>query len=84
VVFSRADLLEPLDGQRVGDWAQESLGLGNLVRSVRHQFGEIEFFRTASVLEDGGRLHASILELARWLVTREGITLPGQLNGKIS
>jgi hypothetical protein len=84
VVFSRADLLEPLHGQRVGDWAQESLGLGNLVRSVRHQFGEIEFFRTASVLEDGGRLHASILELAQWLVTREGITLPGQLNGKIS
>ncbi len=84
VVFSRADLLEPLNGQRVGDWAQESLGLGNLVRSVRHQFGEIEFFRTASVLEDGGQLHASILDLARWLVTGDGITLPGRLNGKIS
>ncbi len=82
VVFSRADLLEQPDGMLVADWAQDTLGLGNLIRSVRLEFGEIEFFRTASVLADRGDLHPSMVELTRWLVARDGITLPGQPNGR--
>jgi hypothetical protein len=80
VVFSRADLLDPSNGQSVAEWAGETLGLGNLVRSVRHEFGEIEFFRTASVLADGD-LHPSMVKLTRWLVSSDGITMPDHQNG---
>jgi hypothetical protein len=85
VVFSRADLLDDLDGGSVIDWVEDVLGLGNLVRSIRLQFGEAEFFRTASVLDTDGTLHPSVLELARWIVARDGITLADtQLSGRIS
>jgi hypothetical protein len=83
VVFSRADLLDKPDGQSVGDWAEETLGLGNLARSVRLEFGDVEFFRTACVLEDGGQLHPSMVDLTRWLVTSDGITLPDHANVKV-
>jgi Double-GTPase 2 len=83
VVFSRADLLDLPGGEPVREWARDALGLGNLVRSVRHEFGETGFFRTASVLQDDGRLHPSMMELTRWLVTSAGITLPEQLDGMI-
>jgi hypothetical protein len=84
VVFSRADLLPSADDQPVEEWARDTLGLDNLVRSVRHQFGEIEFFRTASVRDDAGDLHPSVIELTRWLVSRDGISLPPQGNGSAS
>jgi hypothetical protein len=75
VVFSRADLIdEPVAD--VADWAERELGLGNLVRSVRMNFGEARFFHTAAVLS-GGVMHASIPELLRWVLANNGIELPG-------
>jgi hypothetical protein len=85
VVFSRADLLDGLNGDSVIDWVEDSLGLGNLVRSIRHQFGEAEFFRTAAVLGDNGTVDPSVLELTRWIVARDGISLADtQLSGRIA
>jgi hypothetical protein len=74
VVFSRADLIdEPVTD--VADWAKQELGLGNLVRSVRMNFGEARFFHTAAVLS-GGVMHASIPELLRWVLASNGIEVP--------
>ena len=82
VVFSRADLLDASPGQPVDVWAEQALGLGNLVRSVRTQFGEVGFFRTASVLTSQDELHPSLLGLTRWLLNDDGFTLPAHPNGK--
>jgi hypothetical protein len=82
VVFSRADLLDAPPEQPVEVWAEQTLGLGNLVRSVRTQFGEVGFFRTASVLTSHDELHPSLVGLTRWLLNDDGFTLPGHYNGK--
>ena len=76
VVFSRADLLPAPGGESVDHWAQDTLGLANLVRSSRQEFREVRFFRTASILEDGGKMHQSIVELTQWLLAPDGIHLP--------
>ena len=78
VVFSRADVLEDINGQPAEDWATDTLGLGNLIRSARLEFGETAFFRTASVISANGDLHPSLTQLARWLIAPDGITLPEQ------
>ena len=78
VVFSRADLIEAPD-QDVAAWASDELGLGNLVRSARLNFAEACFFRTAAVITDAG-LHQSVPDLIRWVLARNGITLPGGLS----
>jgi hypothetical protein len=78
VAFSRADLLDgPDDPEGVESWAREELGLGNLLRSMRHNFGEIRFFRTAAVTAVDGSVHRSVGELTRWLLYHDGIDLPG-------
>jgi Double-GTPase 2 len=82
VVFSRSDLLEDPSEQQVDVWAEQTLGLGNLVRSVRKQFGEVGFFRTASVLTSQDELHPSLARLTRWLLNDDGFVLPEHLNGK--
>lgn len=76
VVFSRADLLSELD-QPTEDWVTNTLALGNLVRSAKAKFGQVAFFRTASVLDGTFLAHSSLVELTRWLLTSEGILLPG-------
>jgi hypothetical protein len=80
VVFSRADVLDNLNGEPAEEWATDTLGLGNLIRSARLEFGETAFFRTASVISDSGNLHPSLTELTRWLVAPNGITLPETQN----
>lgn len=80
VVFSRADILDNVNGESAEEWATDTLGLGNLIRSARLEFGETAFFRTASVISDSGELHPSIAELTRWLVAPNGITLPETQN----
>ncbi len=85
VVFSRFDLLggaelaDPtgdaecdLGGDVVERWAAESLGLGNLVRSARHEFGEVAFFRTAAVMNNG-QVHESVLALIHWILRAERV-----------
>ncbi len=68
VVFSRADLLPDHEGQPADEWAIKILGLGNLIKAARYQFGQVGFFRTASVLDDTGQAHASLGQLANWLL----------------
>jgi hypothetical protein len=79
VTFSRADLL-PEAPADVEAWAREELGLGNLMRSMRHNFGELRLFRTAAVVEDG-QVDPSIGDLARWLLARDGVALPEVARG---
>jgi Double-GTPase 2 len=78
VVFSRADLIDARDGD-VAAWAGNELGLGNLVRSAQLNFKEACFFRTAAVITDAG-LHESVPVLIRWVLARNGVTLPGDLS----
>jgi len=75
VVFSRADLIDG-PGDDVATWASDELGLGNLVRSARLNFKEACFFRTAAVMVDGA-MHESIPTLMRWVLTHNGVDLPG-------
>jgi Double-GTPase 2 len=77
VVFSRADLIDA-PGDDVAAWASDELGLGNLVRSARLNFKEASFFRTAAVMADGD-MHESVPALIRWVLTRNGVNLPGDL-----
>jgi hypothetical protein len=74
VVFSRADLTDQ-PAPDIAAWAQDDLGLGNLVRSARLHFGEACFFHTAAVLADGV-MHPSIPALLRWLLAGDGIAPP--------
>lgn len=78
VVFSRADLIET-PAQDVAVWARDELGLGNLVRSARLNFGEACFFHTAAVMT-GGVMDESIPALLRWVLTRNGIEIPEGLS----
>lgn len=80
VVFSRADVLDNFNGEPAEEWATDTLGLGNLIRSARLEFGETAFFRTASVISNSGELHPSLTELTRWLVAANGITIPETQN----
>ena len=78
VVFSRADLIDA-PGDDVATWASDELGLGNVVRSARLNFKEACFFHTAAVMADGA-MHKSVPALIRWVLTRNGINLPGDLS----
>jgi len=78
VVFSRADLIDTRT-EDVAIWARDELGLGNLVRSARLNFGEACFFHTAAVMT-GGVLDESIPALLRWVLARNGIDLPEGLS----
>jgi hypothetical protein len=75
VVFSRADKIDPPDGDPA-DWADRELGLGNLVRSVKLQFKDSLFLLAAAIMEDEA-IHESIAALLRWMLAEEGIALPG-------
>jgi Double-GTPase 2 len=76
VVFSRADLINPPDGD-VATWAHDELGLGNLIRSTRRNFKETRFFHTAAVLLPDGAVHESVAALMRWVFVHDGVSLPG-------
>jgi ABC-type phosphonate transport system ATPase subunit len=76
VVFSRADLIGAPAGE-AADWARNELGLGNLIRSITQNFKEARYFRTAAISDGDGHVHESIAVLMRWVLTREGVELPG-------
>jgi hypothetical protein len=78
IVFSRADLIDT-PGEDVATWATDELGLGNLVRSAHLNFKEACFFHTAAVMADGG-MHKSVPALIRWVLSRNGVNLPGDLS----
>ncbi len=81
VAISKTDLIENtklFDGRRDGEqwarwWLEDRLGLGNLIRSMDHEFREVRFYFTAAVTVAPGRAHESISPL----VTRSlGMPLP--------
>lgn len=76
VVFSRADLIDPPEGD-IASWARDELGLGNLMRSAQLNFREIRFFFTAAVMCDNGQIHESVPALMRWILAGHGVSLPG-------
>jgi Double-GTPase 2 len=76
VVFSRADLIGTPEGD-AAEWARCELGLGNLIRSAHHSFGETCFFRTAAVMDPGGAMDESVAALMRWVLAGDGVALPG-------
>ena len=71
VAISKSDLFENtklFDGRRDGSewarwWLTDRIGLGNLVRSMDHEFREVRFFFTAAVTVTPGRAHESISPL---------------------
>jgi hypothetical protein len=73
VVLSKADLLPgagitaPEPGSAGVEHWLESVGLDNLVRTVRHAFGEVRFFHTSAMLSDDGTA-AGVPELVEWLL----------------
>jgi len=85
VAVSKHDLvrdLPPLAGVRpdsgaVEGWLIGRLGLGNLVRTMRHEFREVHFFFTAALVNDRMAADPSVVDLTRWLLTREGFALNG-------
>ncbi len=76
VVFSRADLIGMPSGD-VAEWACRELGLGNLIRSTTQNFKETGYFCTAAIMDTDGLMHKSVAELMRWVMSREGVDLPG-------
>ena len=80
VAISKTDLIEhtrPFDGRTNDDqwarsWLTETLGLGNLVRSMDKEFRDVRFFFTAAVTVPPQGVHESIMPL----VVRS-LSLPG-------
>jgi hypothetical protein len=83
VVLSKNDLLRELrplagvgaDSRAIEAWLVERMGLGNLVRAMKHDFGEVFFTYTAAVVDDRGAVDPSVASLSRWLVGGERLLL---------
>jgi hypothetical protein len=83
VVLSKNDLLRELrplagvgrDSRAIEAWLVERMGLGNLVRAMNHDFGEVFFTYTAAVVDERGAVHPSVASLSRWLVGGERLQL---------
>jgi hypothetical protein len=80
VTVSKADLLTDAmagdlsaDSDSIAYWL-ESLGLGNMVRAMRHAFGDIRFFRTTAML-CGGQVDSSVENLLEWALGSGGVRL---------
>lgn len=76
VVVSKLDLVRdaPIVAGLAGDsgsiesWMDSALHLGNLLRTMRHNFGDIRFFCTSAVLDADDTVDSSIDELVGWAV----------------
>jgi len=85
VAVSKFDLFDGLgtapagasDSAACERWLTEGLGLGNLVRSMKHEFAEVRFYFTAAVLTADGEVDSSIAGLSSWLLGAE--RLPRQI-----
>lgn len=74
VVVTRGDLLPGTPIAPDGDleqWATDTLGLANLLRSAHAHFGQVQVFLTSAVIDPEGRAHPSLTELARWALARD-------------
>jgi hypothetical protein len=74
VAISKTDLIEHtsiLEGRSDDEnwaprWLTQECGLGNLVRSMDHDFRDASFWFTAAVAEGPGQVHPSIPPLVSW------------------
>lgn len=75
VAVSKKDLLTgrpallpdlPDDSDTTREWLCVRLGLRNLLETMDLEFGEVRFFCTAAVADDGGRVDASIAGFVEW------------------
>jgi hypothetical protein len=75
VVVTRGDLVRDTSvgpGEAAPEtWAEEALGLANLLRSARAHFGRTRVFLTSSVAGEDGRVDPSLYELLRWVLDEE-------------
>ncbi|MGW5877909.1 TRAFAC clade GTPase domain-containing protein [Nocardiopsis terrae] len=81
VVVTRGDLLAgtslaPADvpAER---WVREVMGLNNLLRAARSDFGSVEVFVTGAVVGPGGDPDPSLTTLLRWLLVPEAEQFTG-------
>ncbi|WP_261556387.1 TRAFAC clade GTPase domain-containing protein [Frankia tisae] len=85
VVVSKRDLISRLlsdDGVEDGDeavarWLDENLHQGNMLRAMRHAFGEVSFFLTTSVVSADHQVDDSVERLTSWTLARQGLRLSG-------
>jgi hypothetical protein len=80
VAVSKAELLEwagvaaaQLDSAAVEQWLDDA-GLDNLVRAIRHSFGEVRFFRTMAMPRGDG-MATGAPELLEWMLAGSRVTL---------
>jgi hypothetical protein len=73
VALSKADLLIPAgitgpdpDSAAIEQWLDD-VGLDNLVRTMRHAFGEVRFFHTSAMVSGDGTAEG-VAELVEWLL----------------
>ncbi len=83
VALSKNDLLpgpqppaEGTESEAIEGWLVHQLGLGNLVRAMKHDFGTVVFTRTAAVLDGRGAVDPSVIELARRVLEGQRLPLP--------
>ncbi len=89
VAISKTDLVGTLStlqcvqgsSRSVERWLDRELGMGNMVRWMRLRFGEVRFFLTAAVLNDGA-VDASVTTLLRWVAEGEQLRLPEAPDGQ--
>jgi len=82
VAISKTDLLTDevagelsADSDSIAHWL-ECLGLANMVRAMRHAFGDIRFFRTTAML-CGEQIDSSVENLLEWALSTGGGRLRG-------
>jgi hypothetical protein len=83
VVVTRGDLLAETsvapDGVPPERWAWETLGIRNVLRAARSDFGSTEVFVTGAVVDAGGHPDPSLTALARWVLAPEAEAFTGVL-----
>ena len=72
VVISRGDLLSRPEDEDAEEWAVRELGLGNLIRSARHQFADVRVFMVGSVIDRNSRVDPSVETFAEWALAGAG------------
>ncbi|WP_223830549.1 TRAFAC clade GTPase domain-containing protein [Nocardiopsis quinghaiensis] len=75
VVVTRGDLVRGTavapGGAGPREWAERTLGLGNLLRDAEADFGETRVFLTSAVIDGSGLADPSLGALLRWLLAGE-------------
>ena len=83
VVVTRGDLLAgtPIapGGVPPERWVRETLGMGNVLRAARSDFGSTEVFVTGAVVDADGRPDPSLTALALWVMAPEAEAFTGML-----